>query len=72
MSSQRIFALALVILGAILLGIGMNSSHSFTDQLSNTFTGHFTDNTTWYLIGGIASGLVGVSMFLFGPRGTQA
>ena len=72
MTPQRIFGIALLAVGIVLLVIGMNSSHSVADQISNTFTGRFTDNTTWYILGGIVTGLVGVSMIAFGPRGKNA
>jgi hypothetical protein len=69
MSPQRIFGFALLVLGIILLVVGLNSSHSMADQISNTFTGRFTDNTTWYIIGGIVLALVGLSISFLGPRG---
>jgi hypothetical protein len=72
MSPQRLVGIALLTLGVILLVIGMNSSHSFADQLSNTFTGRFTDNTQWYIIGGIVSGIAGISMMFIGTRGKNA
>jgi len=48
----------------ILLSVGINASHSLADQVTNTFTGRFTQATTWYIIGGIASALLGVLMVL--------
>ena len=66
MSSQRIFGIVLFILGIVFLWMGMHSSHSVADQVSNTFTGRFTERTTWYIIGGIALGLLGLAMVLFG------
>jgi len=72
MNTQRIFGLSLLALGVVLLVIGMNSSHSMADQLSNTVTGRFTDNTLWYIVGGIVIGLAGLGMTLFGPRGKNA
>ena len=59
MSPQRIAGLALLVLGIILVIVGMNASHSFADQLSNTFTGKFTDSTAWYIYGGIAAAIIG-------------
>ena len=50
---------ALLAVGIALLVIGMNSSHSLPDQLSNTVTGRFTDRTQWYIVGGIAMTDVG-------------
>ena len=59
----------LLVVGVALLIVGMNSSHSVADQVSNTFTGRFTQDTTWYIIGGIAAGVVGLMMLVVGARG---
>jgi hypothetical protein len=72
MSPQRIAGIALLILGVGLLVVGMNAKNSMVDQMSNTFLGHFTDKTTWYLLGGAVSGLVGLVMLLAGPSGKNA
>jgi hypothetical protein len=66
MSSQRIFGIVALVVGVALLIVGMNSSHSVADQVSNTFTGRFTQATTWYIIGGIGAGLVGLLMLVTG------
>ena len=71
MNPQRIFGIVLLVVGVILLVIGMNSSHSVADQVSNTFTGRFTQATTWYIVGGIASAVLGV-LLMFGVRGRHA
>jgi drug/metabolite transporter (DMT)-like permease len=65
MSTQRILGIVLLIVGVIFLIMGMNSSHSMADQVNNTFTGRFTERTTWYIIGGIALALLGLVMALF-------
>jgi len=72
MSPQRIFGVVLLIVGVIVMIVGMNASHSMADRLSNTFTGRFTDGTMWYIIGGIATGLVGLAMLLFSFRTRNA
>lgn len=69
MSPQRIVGTVLLVVGVILLFIGMNASHSISDQVSQTFTGRFTQATTWYILGGIASALLGLLLVLFGMRG---
>lgn len=56
----------MLIVGVIFLVMGMNSSHSMADQVNKTFSGRFTERTTWYIIGGIALGLLGLAMALFG------
>ena len=69
MNPQRIFGIVMIVIGVILLIVGMNSSHSLADQVSNTFTGRFTQATTWYILGGIALALLGLLMALFTSRG---
>ena len=68
MSPQRVVGVLLLVVGGILLVVGMNASHSVVDQLSNTFTGRFTQGTTWYIVGGIASALVGLILMLVRVR----
>jgi hypothetical protein len=70
MTPQRILGLVILIVGVALLIVGMNSSHSMVDQVSNTFTGRFTQATTWYILGGIATGLFGLFLMLSGGGGT--
>lgn len=66
MSSKRMIGTVLVVVGIILLVIGMNTSHSVADQVTKTFTGRFTDATTWYIIAGIAAALFGGMLALSG------
>ena len=68
MNPQRIVGVVLLVVGVILLSVGINASHSLADQVSNTFTGRFTQATTWYIVGGIASALLGVLMVLVDLR----
>ena len=66
MSPPRILGIVLIVVGVILFIVGMNASHSMADQISDTFTGRFTEGTTWYIIGGIAVGVLGLLLVLFG------
>jgi hypothetical protein len=68
MSTQRMLGIVVLILGAILVVIGMNASHSIADQVNSSFTGRFTDRTTWLIMGGIAMSLLGLGLVLFGAR----
>jgi len=72
MNTQRLVGVILVVIGIVVLIMGLNASHSVADQVSNTFTGSFTKATTWYIVGGIASALLGVLLMLFGMRGSRA
>jgi uncharacterized membrane protein len=72
MSTQRIVGIVLLVLGVVLLIVGMNASHSTADQVSNTFTGRFTQDTAWYIFGGLAMAIAGFLAVVFGARGTSA
>ena len=62
MNPQRIGGIFLAVAGVTLFIIGMNASHSVADRVSSTFTGRFTEATTWYIVGGIASSLMSNSI----------
>jgi len=64
MTHQRIFSGVVLMGGVVLLFIGMNASHSMADQVSNTYYGRFTQGTTWYILGGLAAGLLGLYLLL--------
>ncbi len=66
MNPQRIAGIVLLIVGVILLVVGMNASDSVADRMSNFFTGHFTDTTVWYLVGGVAAAVGGLMLLMFG------
>jgi uncharacterized membrane protein len=66
MSPQRIIGAVVLVVGIVLLIVGLNASSSVADQVSETFTGRFTRATTWYIIGGIAAGVLGLLMVAFG------
>jgi amino acid transporter len=72
MNPQRIAGVVLLVVGVLLLIIGMNASNSLADQVSQTFTGRFTQGTTWYIIGGVASALLGLLLVFVGVRGKLA
>jgi hypothetical protein len=66
MNPQRMLGIVLLVAGVILLIVGINASHSAADRWSNFFTGHFTDATVWYIVGGAASAVIGAMLFMFG------
>jgi len=72
MSVQSIVGIVLLVVGIILLTIGLHASNSVADQISNTFTGKFTQDTTWYLVGGAAVSLFGAVLIMVGIRGKSA
>lgn len=68
MSTQRIVGIILVVAGIVLFVIGVNASDSFADRWSNFFTGHFTDATVWYMVGGAAAAITGLVLVGMGGR----
>lgn len=68
MNRARLGGIVLLVVGVVLLMIGMSASDSLADQMSNVFTGHFTETTTWYIVGGIALAVAGLLLTLFGGR----
>jgi hypothetical protein len=62
----------LLVVGVALLIVGMTASNSVVDQLSNTFSGRFTQSTTWYIIGGIATAALGLLLLFVNLRGKWA
>lgn len=68
MSTNRIIGIVLIIIGGGLLFFGFQATESLTEQVHETFTGRFTEETTWYLLGGGAALIVGLIMALRGGR----
>lgn len=65
MNTNQLFGIALLVVGAILVYFGYAASQSVGDQISQTFTGRFTDSTTWYFIFGAVSLLGGFFLIAF-------
>ncbi len=72
MTRQHMFGVVLVLVGVVLLIVGMNASHALVDQVHSTFTGRFTQATTWYLLGGAVTGLLGLYLLFAGWFGKRA
>ncbi|MGM0768251.1 MAG: DUF3185 family protein [Pseudomonadota bacterium] len=65
MGTGKIMGVVLLVVGALLLFFGWQGSESIGDQVSETFTGRFTDETMWYLIGGVAALVAGAVLTFF-------
>jgi drug/metabolite transporter (DMT)-like permease len=60
MKDNKLVGIILAVIGALLLFFGWQSSESLGEQLTETFTGRFTDDTMLFIIGGavcLAAGL---------------
>lgn len=60
MKDTKLLGIVLLVAGVIMLYFGWQSSESIGDQLAESFTGRFTDETMFFIIGGaiaLAAGL---------------
>ena len=64
MSGKRLIGIALLVIGAILLVVGFNATQAPVEELTESFTGRFSDETMVYLIGGAVAAVFGVVMLL--------
>lgn len=64
MATNQIAGIALLVLGLALLFFGWQASQSVADQISETFTGNFTDSTMWFIIGGAIAAAVGAFLLV--------
>jgi hypothetical protein len=68
MSGNRIIGIIILAIGVVLLVFGMNASQAPLDQVSQTFTGRFTQTTMMYLVIGIVAVVGGGLLALTGRR----
>jgi hypothetical protein len=66
MNVIRIIGLILLAVGVTLLIFGYNASQSVGERIVEGFTGHFTNQTMWYLIGGVAAVVAGLGLSIWG------
>jgi hypothetical protein len=64
MKNTKIIGIALLVLGAILLYFGFNATESPMEELGETLTGKYSDDTMMYLIGGGVSAVAGLFLLL--------
>jgi hypothetical protein len=65
---NRILSLALLVGGIVLIVYGVNASKSISSDISRLFTGSPTDQTVWFLLGGIVAAAIGLTGCFRGPR----
>jgi drug/metabolite transporter (DMT)-like permease len=70
MNMNQILGVAALALGAVFLGFAYHSSNAPIDQLSNTLTGRYTDQTMWYLGLGVVAAVGGGLLAIFSKRAT--
>lgn len=65
MGNNKLIGVVLLVVGAVLLYFGYQSSQSVGGQITESLTGRFTDETMWYLIAGTAAAAAGAFLTLF-------
>ncbi|MBB5206912.1 DUF3185 family protein [Chiayiivirga flava] len=68
MSIARILGITLIILGAVLLYFGLQSTDSVGEKIVEGVTGRYSDGTMGYIVGGAVSGVVGLALLVFGRK----
>jgi hypothetical protein len=66
MNGTRIIGLILLAVGVTLLIFGYNASQSVGERIVEGVTGHFSNQTMWYLIGGVAAVVGGLGLSVWG------
>ena len=64
MNQKSLIGIALLVIGIILVVVGFNATQSPAEELTETFTGRFSDTTMLYLVGGAVAGVIGLVMLL--------
>lgn len=65
MTGTRIIGLAVLVVGVVLLVFAYQASQAPLEQLAEGITGRYSDETMWYLIGGVAAVVVGGGLAAF-------
>ncbi|HEX9490696.1 MAG TPA: DUF3185 family protein [Stellaceae bacterium] len=68
MSGIRVLGIVLAVVGAVILVVGLNASHSLVDQASQTFIGRYTQGTMAYIVVGLGALVGGALMALVARR----
>ena len=64
MSQNKIIGILLLVVGAIALYFGFNATNAPMEEMTEAFTGQYSDKTMLYLIGGAVAGVAGLVMLV--------
>ena len=62
MNQNKIIGIVLLVIGAIALYFGFNATNAPMEEVTEAFTGRYSDQTMLYLIGGAVAGIAGLVM----------
>ena len=69
---SKLFSLALLVGGIVLIVIGFNATNWLGADVSRFFTRSPTDKAIWIHIGGVVAVLVGLTMLWGSPKHTKS
>jgi len=64
MSTNKVIAVVLLVVGGALVFFGLNATEAPMEELSEAVTGRYSDKTMYYLIGGAVSAVLGLVLLL--------
>ena len=64
MNQNKMLGVVLLVIGAIALYFGFNATNAPMEEVTEAFTGKYSDQTMLYLIGGAVAGIAGLVMLL--------
>jgi uncharacterized membrane protein len=62
MNQNKMLGIVLLVIGAIALYFGFNATNAPMEEVTEAFTGKYSDQTMLYLIGGAVAGVAGLVM----------
>lgn len=65
---NKVIAIAILVVGVILLYFGYNEYNSAASKITETVTGSPTDNSIWFLIAGAVAVIVGIGALFTGKK----
>lgn len=68
MSQRQIVGICILIVGVILLGLGFNATQAPAEELAESFTGQYSDQTVAYLIAGAVGVVAGLAITFTGGK----
>jgi len=71
MTLLRVLGLAILAAGIVLLVLGVQATDSLSEEVRQEVTGDYSDETTWFLVAGIAGIVVGGGLALSSGRSKQ-
>jgi len=69
MSATRLLGIILMVVGVILLYFGLRATDSVSESVTEGLTGKYTDETTWFIVGGAVAVVAGGVLAFFSRGG---